>query len=558
MNWGIGVILSPVLIESIDLKTNKIYINKVIFSDCTAGSFERGTINTIITKYEEIKMRKIIGAFLVGVLLIISGCLPREDKIDTSSSGEEIKREESKTKLKWALFNLDSEMVKYQDALNEILEDKGLLYEIEFADIQIDFNGDYKAYINSYIEELKVGNYDIVDCPGIWFCYDTYTMMIQEGILSSWNQFLESTEGKLLKNAYPDVVWDYLQYNDNIYGVLTPFTDINYYAVFNLNYAEKYKIDVFEVTWPTLEGYLQKVRDGEIENEEFIVSTPWPYLITGKYEPSLCDLIYINTNTDIPVAESLLDNEDYLKYIQMQNNWCEQGLVSGENAEFWTQQIMRGNFFVTGRASYSPEAAENFIRNRYGISEEIRLQAVEIPEFNQSFCGKGAKMGISTNSQNQEAAYEVLAAIYSDEDLSNALVYGKKDVDYFVEDGTVICHGEDNIVELFRSTRFGNRFLTLPGCLDSIHKKEELWETVEQNKCSISAGFYWDISEVDSDVIALKSLALEKYTDVLNGTYKDGKKGIEILCKEVEKYNIENVIVNLNRQLESFYKERNK
>ena len=207
-------------------------------------------------------MKKISGFMLFIVLSLLAGC-KTESLLSESTKTETQKTSEKETvKLTWALMDFGADMTACQEALNDCMKDKGLPYEIEFVDIPIKYEGDHQVYVNSYIEKIKAGEYDIVNCMGIVGCYDIYEIAIEEGILSPFGDFLEKEEmGKELKQAYPTVVWESLKYGGDIYGVLTPYTDFKFYAVFNLDYVEKYKVDLSKITFDNMESILQKVKE---------------------------------------------------------------------------------------------------------------------------------------------------------------------------------------------------------------------------------------------------------------------------------------------------------
>jgi hypothetical protein len=77
---------------------------------------------------------------------------------------------------------------------------------------------------------------------------------------------------------------------------------------------------------------------------------------------------------------------------------------------------------------------------------DVELRAVEFPEFNLKFNGKGYKAGVGAESAHQEEAMEAVAAIYSDAKLSNALVYGTEGESYQIENGLAVRPGEYGIV----------------------------------------------------------------------------------------------------------------
>ena len=68
------------------------------------------------------------------------------------------------------------------------------------------------------------------------------------------------------------------------------------------------------------------------------------------------------------------------------------------------------------------------------VPSDVELRAVEFPEFDLKFSGKGQR----PSGRSDGAA----AAIYSDSELSNALVYGKEGESYQIENGLTVRQGE--------------------------------------------------------------------------------------------------------------------
>ena len=501
-------------------------------------------------------MKRIIAICLL-LSVVLSGCGSAAKKETTISSIAELINEtqkekpQGKKKLKWAVFDLYVELSPYQKSLYEALDNMNLPYEIEFINIPASFEGDYKACAYSYLEEVKRGEYDIITCPDLLNCYDLYTMMADEGVMLSLTEFLEKEGvGKRLKETYPSIIWDSLVYKDEIYGILTPDTQINYYAVFNMKYTEKYGINVSQVTFAGLEKKFREVRAGEDQegNETFVVSDGWPYHL-GAFELSPCELICIDASGDEPSAENILDKAEYLEHIKKLGDWGQEGILAGTGQDYW-EEVEKGNFLVTGAYSYSSEAAESYCRNVSNISVDVKLQAVEIPEFSKAFYRVGGKTGVKREGIDPEGAFEVLAAVYSDEDLSNALVYGKENIDYQVKDGKAVRLDGDWATELNMKANFGNPFLTLPGTLDSESKKEELWSLMESVPVAVRVKNPFDIEEIGQEICQINVLVLDEY-----GEYFSGKKEIEEMAENIRKKMDEakarEVLLEMNRQLKA-------
>lgn len=415
--------------------------------------------------------------------------------------------ETKKITVTWALFNLKGDQQVYLDALNEVMEEKGLPYQIQFANVSIPFEGDYETYVNAYIEEIEKGDFDIITCPGVQNCYDTYKMIADKGLLVPWDDFLKNGgTGQKLKTAYPSPTWEAVKYDGVVYGVPTLITGLNYYAVFNVDYAEKYGIDLSTVRFSDLDEILHKAAEGEFGegNQTFVPSTPWQHFWREGYEGSPCEMVYIHGP---------------------QGKWA---------AEY----------------SYSEEAAENLIKNSFSMPSAIRLQAVEFPEFNLKFKGNGYKVGVGAKSEHKEEAMEAVAAIYSDADLSNALVYGKEGESYYIENGLAFPMGDYMLAEMKQQISFGNPFLTMPSYKDSSNKKEELWKLIEESELSGLLGVTFDLEGIDETVCRLNVLLLEQYSDLLLGKSADVEGDLKALTEEANALGLETVLAEWNRQLE--------
>ena len=448
--------------------------------------------------------------------------------------------------LTWALFDMKGDQQVYLDALNEKLREKGLPYQIRFANISIPFEGDYKAYVETYMEEVAKGDFDIITCPGTQNCYDTYAMMTERGLLTPWDDFLGNGEtGERLKEAYPAPVWDAVKYKGVTYGIPTPFTDLKCYAVFHAEHAKKYGIDLETVQFSDLEAYLRKA--AEEEESSFVVSTLWPYFRWGSYEMSPCEMVYIREEQGRWEAESMIGTKEGLEQIRLLDSWGRQGLIqSGDCSE----AVGQGDFLTIGAGySYSKTAAENLARNSFFVSPDVELCAVEFPEFNLKFNGKGHKAGVGAESANQEEAMEAVAAIYSDSELSNALVYGKEGESYQIENGLAVRPGEYGIVGGEQQISFGNPFLTMPSDKDSPNKKEELWSLVEGAELSGFAGSAFDLEGIEQNIAQLNVFFMERCQDILWGSSEDLEAELKVLSEEADALGLETVLEKLNQQL---------
>ena len=494
---------------------------------------------------------------LITVLLgsLLMGCASGGKKTDvirqeSTAAAQTDYPDEDEMTITWALFDMNVDCSGMQNELNQTLKEKGIPYKIQFENISVPFET-YKDYVNSYVETVKNSRYDIISTGSAQQCYDPYKMMCEKGMLLSWNDFLQEDTGTALKNAYPPAVWEAISYKGDIYGLLSPIPYFNYYLVFNLDYAEKYDIDVEAITWGNLESALQKAMNGEKEehHEAFAALAGKPEVLLRDYEATMCELILIDMSQGVPRAENALYNQEWLEVSRQINDWKNQGLIPEDQIPAW-ESLETGDFLATGIYSYSEEAAQQQCRAG-GVSEKVRLKAVKIPEFRQSFCGKGSKAAVNAESRQSEAAMEVLAAIYSDKTLSDALVYGKEGVNYQIQNGRAIYL--DLGVPEARNIQYqlGNSFLTMPGILDSLSKEEELWNTAEETR-SMLAGFSFELGEKLDKVSQIKTYFTEECGWGIYGEGEAWNVDLEEKRRKTEQLGINEIIEEMNSQLEKW------
>lgn len=486
-------------------------------------------------------MRKKMISCLILIALVtgVFGCGAQEEK----------KSPEHTIKLKCAYFAIGADFRDYQERLNEEFKNQGLPYEIEFDSPDILFKDNYKEYVDAYADAIRSGGYDLIHCNGRINSYVVQEVLAEQGLLLPLNELLsDSDEGRQLQEAYPQNVWDALSFEGETYGAPTLLGNYRYYVVVNMEYAEKYGIAASDINFQKLDEILRIVTEGEkaAGNNSFIGTTPLSYFLQGDYEFSRCEPVCVDTGGKAPVAESIVENEAFISWIKTLNVWNKEGIMkTGMN-----RQITQGNFFMTGRYSYSPEAAVAGSRAEYDISPDVELEAVELSEFSKQALDKTtAVMGVSAYSEHPEEAFKALAALYSNAELSNALAYGKEGVNYRIENGKVVIVDNSQEDEI-RREYFGNSLLTLPSEKDSSEKQKELWNTVEELHVSAQEQLIYD-EELNQKMGELTTWYLDEYSFAVSGESQDIETDLEKLRMGARERGIEEVVEEFNRQYQA-------
>ncbi len=146
---------------------------------------------------------------------------------------------------------------------------------------------------------------------------------------------------------------------------------------------------------------------------------------------------------------------------------------------------------------------------------------------------------------------EALAAIYTDGELSDALVYGKEGESYKLADDHVEFLGDYEISGNARLLGFGNPFLTMPSYKEPTNKKEVLWDFIEEAPVSELMDKTFDLNGMDDKISQINVTFLEEYQSLLYGIADDMQGEIERLKRETEALGLPEVIESMNEQLET-------
>ncbi|MCI8276069.1 MAG: DUF3502 domain-containing protein [Lachnospiraceae bacterium] len=478
----------------------------------------------------------VIGIFLIISVLALSACGNEKETI----------------KLSWAVYEypIPDGM---EESFNKFLKEKGLPYEVDFyaidpsdkymEEFMKSGTADCKAYMEGCQEAVQKGEYDIVGFPAQVGYYDFYSIFARKGMLEPLDSYIEA--GGSLHQIYPDKFWEVLRVNGEIYGLLNHWNNYKQYFVFNEGYLKKYGMELGEaITIEELKPLLQEVFEGENEAAGFGTGDVGrPFRFWG-YEDTICSIISVDTTGETLVAKSNLEIPVFLERMEF---WYE--LASYGIGAVSSNSYENGSFFVNQVYSYSKAAAVNEMYAGYGVDPEISLQAVECTEGDNPLCRWGYVTAISVNSKHKKESAELLGAIYSDAEFSNLLAYGVENENYRVIDG--IAEPISDLFDASRRCYFGNNQITIPTAADSVQKRRELKEILDQIPVTKQAGFEFDCSMVEDEMKNVLQV-YEKNYGLLIGEGESFEKALEICRTEFEKAGLSRIIEEMNRQLELF------
>lgn len=362
----------------------------------------------------------------MGTLLLFAGCLgcggentktkqtagirETEEK-STEKGGDENRRA---AKLVW---QGDEWFGKHGDYFNQVLKEKNLPYEVEFVR-----------------EGEGVRQADLKSLTAVW--KDTYdnTKEILAGEFTALDEWLDSEEGSVIKEAVPENVWDVYKVDGKQYTVLSVgFVPKKTVYIWNKKMAEAY--DVHPENWSgkiwEYEADLKKICEGERETEDFAAVQG-----LAEYGEALenmtrilgvCYPFVINEEEEIPKAQVLYETPEYTEYLNGAQKLYDSKICKKEEEDpLKIQPFLKiVTDFVTEEAySRSWQLPEG-----YWDTYEVKELWTE-PLWRFSVCAQ--EVGILEESLQKKEAFELLCRLYEDAELTNALMWGEKGKDYEV------------------------------------------------------------------------------------------------------------------------------
>ena len=254
-------------------------------------------------------MKKVLAGLLLVSLICCTGCHTEKQTTDKT---------EKVTKLVW---QSEQSFWEHQDYFNEVLKEKGYPYEVEFVTSETVKDG-------QTVDLLETGLYTW-EKP-----YDTDKDAL-EGRLLPLDEYLNTKEGKKIKDAVPQKIWDSYKINGKQYSVISSgiLPEKTVY-IWDRKLAEKYNVHPEtwgENIWEHKEELL-KVAEGEKKAGRKNFATVSGLLSYAEEIPkttralgSLYPIIF-RENTDKVEAEFLYETSEYKRNLAGMREFYKAGL----------------------------------------------------------------------------------------------------------------------------------------------------------------------------------------------------------------------------------------
>lgn len=497
--------------------------------------------------------KRMLAMLMAGIMTVgmLAGCgdgkeaqTNSESKVTSNnveSKESEVKKEDPVT-VKWLMFGTEAEdhdMV--MEEVNKLL--------LEKINVQLDFEvipaGEYEDKVR--LANTSGEDFDIVFTSN-W--RNKFADNIAQEALLPLNDLL-AEYGQGIVDSVPEWLFDVGYVGENLYAVPNQQILCSYKTlIVQKEYAEKYDLDVTEVTceadWEKFYSFWDQI----LENEE--------------------DLIPLGYNSGLGFAMDIKTDGVGSEFSVPRNSdekvaTCDMNYQDAKiKREFWEKGYIRQDIAtVTDDSAYvtNNRYVCRLVTGKPGVAAETQSSTgVEWIEIQVGTPYVSAMEGISTmtainsNSKHPEAAMKLINLMYTDKEVFNMVLFGLEGVHY--------DKVADNRVEQYEDTKYnysgmgwaiGNQFnayytLQADGTweeTDAINRSAEV---------SSMRGYSFDSSNVQSELAQMSAVNGEytnwQYlTDDFETTYAE-------MMKKYEQAGLETVRAEVQRQVDEFLANR--
>ncbi|WP_461815663.1 DUF3502 domain-containing protein [Faecalimonas sp.] len=471
-------------------------------------------------------MKKALVGILIVSLICCTGCSIRKQTTD---------KQEKVTKLVW---QSEQRFWEHQNYFNQVLKEKGYPYEVEFVTSET-------VQKDQIVDLLETG------MPTWAETYDTDKDAV-EGRLLPLDDYLKTKEGKQIKDAVPEKIWDSYKIKGKQYTVVSPgiFPNRTVY-IWDTTLAKKY--NVHPENWDgdlwKYKEELLKVAKGEKKEgrKNFaVVSDLLSYAEEMPETTKAMGIMYpiiFRENKNKVKAEFSYETPEYKRNLAGMREFYKMGLWRPElDGERETEYFLSVETQFRTKNAYLGFREPNF----WATHELKEFHMDKLWELSPSYI----ETGITTKSNHPEEAFGLLCALYTDKDLVNAIEWGEKGVNYDVIEGKAVKPMSQG--EYIPHCVAGNQLLGYVEVNQDNNLKKIYPQMIDKAKVSKASGFRFSGKGIEKEleeIVALDSL-------VYSGNGDEVIKNMEQIIDKYKQSGIDKVIAEWNRQFEEWEKNK--
>lgn len=411
--------------------------------------------------------------------------------------------------------------------------------------------GSYEQKLNTMVAANE--EFDIA-WTSFWMF--NYAQNARRGAFAEIGSLLDEY-GPELKATFPDMVWDALKVDGDIYGVLNYQTITNKEGfLIQKRFADKYNLDASTIkTIRDIEPFLQQIKD----NEPDII--PFALTRAGNFEnmkTTYNNLEFISNEALVGIyrgdAETkvidVVQSPEYKEYLTLMHDWYAKGLINPDapTVKALDDRKKTGQLAVT---------FHNVLKPGKEVEEQIASggQEIVIVPTSEPFVGTNtiiqSMQSISKTSKNPERALMFLNLLNTDKELLNLICYGIEGKHYTRISTDTIKLIDNSGYSPNQTWVFGNGFLA---DLQEGQTEEVREATLKENneaQASPILGFTFDPEPVQTEIANIQAVNDEFGPPLNTGAAEVEATLAEYVAKR-QKAGIDKVVAEIQRQLDEW------
>lgn len=477
-----------------------------------------------------IKIKKLVALGLCTLMTATAALTGCSSPGNSTSSADEV------TTLTWySIGDEPKDLDKVLAEANEYLEEKINAH----IDMKFIGFGDYNQKMSVIINSGE--DYDLAfTCS--WA--GDYLGNSRKGAFLELDEYLNSDEGKTLKDTIDQRFWDGATVDGSIYAVPNQKElGVAPMWVFTQEYIDKYNIPYEDIhSLEDLEPWLKIIKENEPDVVPLYITKGFSYTV---FFDQLVDPVGVEVGDDSLTIKNMFATEEMKEHLETLRRYYQAGYINADAATAQDDKSVKR--FVT-KADGQPYADTLW-------SKSLNYPVVSSPIDNTLITNgstTGSMIAISSNSKNKEKAFEFLNLLNTDEYLRNLINYGIEDVHYEkVGDQTIKLLNTDQKNYDVSYFSLGNLFLTYKLEGEPEDKWEEFKEFNDDSEVSPALGFKFDSSNVTTEIAAINNV-LEEFKSTIYSGSVDVDEYLEKLNTKLEEQGIQKVIDEMQKQIDEW------
>lgn len=366
----------------------------------------------------------------------------------------------------------------------------------------------------------------------------------RKGAFLALDDYLNSDDGKKLKDTVDQRFWEGATIDGKIYGVPNQKElGVAPMWVFTKEYVDKYNIPYEDIhSLEDLEPWLKVIKEKEPDVVPLYITKGFSYKV---FFDELVEPVGVEINDDSLTIKNLYETKEIKDRLETLRRYYKEGYINADSSTAQNDDALK-RFVTKGDGQPYADVLWSKALNYPVVSSPIDDTLIN------NGSTTGSLIAVSSNSKHKDKAFELLSLLNTDEYFRNLINYGIEGVHYDKVDNQhikLIKPEEKNFDVPYFSV--GNLFITYKLEAEPDTKWEEFKDFNDKAKVSPALGFKFDSSSVSTEVAAINNV-LEEFKQTLYSGSVDSDEYLGKLNSKLKEQGIDKVVAEMQKQVDEW------